>query len=178
MQAFLEWVTKINDAVNGAVWGLPGLILLIGTGILLTVGTKVFQVFHVGHWWKNTIASVFKKNSSATKTTDRKTISQFQALCAALAATVGTGNIAGVLLLLFAGMLFISSEGALIGIGYVMRNVALAFIPMGRAKHETFAKYRERKMSKVKKPGDHCVLLTGLVFMIVGVICLVIWMFL
>ena len=62
MQAFIEWVTKINDAVNSAVWGLPGLILLIGTGILLTVGTKVFQVFHVGHWWKNTIGSLFTKN--------------------------------------------------------------------------------------------------------------------
>ena len=96
MQAFIQWVTQINDVVNGAVWGLPGLILLIGTGILLTVGTKVFQVFHVGHWWKNTIASVFKKNSGVTKTNDKKTISQFQALCAALAATVGTGNIAGV----------------------------------------------------------------------------------
>ena len=96
MEAFLNWVKTVNDAVNGAVWGLPGLILLIGTGILLTVGTKVFQISHVGHWWKNTIASVFKKNSNATKKTDRKTISQFQALCAALAATVGTGNIAGV----------------------------------------------------------------------------------
>ena len=96
MQAFLDAVKTVNDAVNGAVWGLPGLILLIGTGILLTVGSKVFQISHVGHWWKNTIASVFKKNSNATKKTDRKTISQFQALCAALAATVGTGNIAGV----------------------------------------------------------------------------------
>ncbi len=96
MEAFLNLVKTVNDAVNGAVWGLPGLILLIGTGILLTLGTKVFQISHVGHWWKNTIASVFKKNSTATKKTDRKTISQFQALCAALAATVGTGNIAGV----------------------------------------------------------------------------------
>ena len=96
MEAFLNWVKTINDAVNGAVWGLPGLILLIGTGILLTVGTKLFQISHIGHWWKNTISSVFKKNSNATKKTDRKTISQFQALCAALAATVGTGNIAGV----------------------------------------------------------------------------------
>ena len=96
METFLNWLKTVNDAVNGAVWGLPGLILLIGTGILLTVGTKVFQVFHVGHWWKNTIAGVFKKNSNATKKTDKKTISQFQALCAALAATVGTGNIAGV----------------------------------------------------------------------------------
>ena len=96
MEAFLNAVKTVNDAVNGAVWGLPGLILLIGTGILLTLGTKVFQIGHVGHWWKHTIASVFKKNSNATKKTDRKTISQFQALCAALAATVGTGNIAGV----------------------------------------------------------------------------------
>ena len=96
MQQFLEIVTNVNNAVNSAVWGLPGLILLIGTGILLTLGTCVFQVTHVGHWWKHTIASVFKKNSTATKKTDRKTISQFQALCAALAATVGTGNIAGV----------------------------------------------------------------------------------
>lgn len=96
MEAFLNWVKTVNDAVNSAVWGLPGLILLIGTGILLTVGTKVFQISHVGHWWKNTIASVFKKDSHATRKTDRKTISQFQALCAALAATVGTGNIAGV----------------------------------------------------------------------------------
>ena len=92
----LEFITKVNDAVNGAVWGLPGLALLIGTGILLTVVTKLFQVARVGHWWRKTIASVFKKGSGATANSDRRTISQFQALCAALAATVGTGNIAGV----------------------------------------------------------------------------------
>ncbi len=96
MDKFLEIVASINGVINNAVWGLPGLILLIGTGILLTVGTKVFQIGHLGHWWKHTIASVFKKDSKATKKTDKKTISQFQALCAALAATVGTGNIAGV----------------------------------------------------------------------------------
>ena len=96
MDKFLEVVADVNGAINSAVWGLPGLILLIGTGILLTVLTKCFQVAHIKHWWTKTIASVFKKNSSATKNTDKKTISQFQALCAALAATVGTGNIAGV----------------------------------------------------------------------------------
>ena len=96
MNQFIETVASVNDKVNTAVWGLPGLILLIGTGILLTCGTKFFHVAHWGHWWKNTIAGVFKKNSNAVKNTDRKTISQFQALCAALAATVGTGNIAGV----------------------------------------------------------------------------------
>ncbi len=96
MQKIIQSIATVNDAVNGAVWGLPGLILLIGTGILLTCGTRFFQIFHVGHWWKSTIASVFKKDSKVTKASDKRTISQFQALCAALAATVGTGNIAGV----------------------------------------------------------------------------------
>ncbi|MBQ3066127.1 MAG: alanine:cation symporter family protein [Clostridia bacterium] len=96
MTQILEIITSVNGAVNDAVWGLPGLMLLIGTGILLTVGTRVFQITHLGHWWKRTIASVFHKDSAATQKTDTKTISQFQALCAALAATVGTGNIAGV----------------------------------------------------------------------------------
>ena len=96
METFLNGVKTVNDAINSAGWGLPGLILLIGTGILLTVMVKFFQVSHIAHWWKNTIASVFKKDGNATKNKGKKTISQFQALCAALAATVGTGNIAGV----------------------------------------------------------------------------------
>ena len=96
MQQFLDTVASVNGAINGAVWGLPGLILLIGTGILLTCGTKFFQIGRLGCWWKNTIASVFKKDSNSTKNSDRNAISQFQALCAALAATIGTGNIAGV----------------------------------------------------------------------------------
>ena len=92
----IETIESVNGAVNSAVWGLPGLILLIGTGILLTLGTKIFQIGHVRHWWKNTIATVFHKDSNTTKNSDKKNISQFQALCAALAATIGTGNIAGV----------------------------------------------------------------------------------
>ncbi len=96
MEKFIEIVSSVNSAVNNAVWGLPGLILLIGTGVLLTVGTKFFQVTHVGHWFKHTIVSVFSKDRKSTRTTDKKSISQFQALCAALAATIGTGNIAGV----------------------------------------------------------------------------------
>ncbi len=96
MDKFIETVASVNGVINDAVWGLPGLILLIGTGVLLTFGTKIFQVLHIGHWWKNTIATVFKKDSNSTKTNDKKAISQFQALCAALAATIGTGNIAGV----------------------------------------------------------------------------------
>ena len=90
-----EQIESVNSAVNGVVWGLPGLILLIGTGLLMTVVTKVFQVSHLGHWWKNTIGSLFKKDV-IKHTKDKATISPFQALCTALAATVGTGNIAGV----------------------------------------------------------------------------------
>ena len=96
MDKFIQIVTDVNNQVNSAVWGMPGLILLIGTGILLTLFTKVFHITHLGHWWKETIMSIFKKDSKATHTKDKKAISQFQGLCAALAATVGTGNIAGV----------------------------------------------------------------------------------
>lgn len=96
MGKFLETITNVNNAVNDFVWVKVGLILLIGTGILLTCCTKFFQIAHIGHWWKNTIGSVFKKDSASTKKTDKKSISQFQALCTALAATIGTGNIAGV----------------------------------------------------------------------------------
>ena len=94
--SFLDTVTNVNDAINDFVWVKIGLFLLIGTGILMTVLTKFFQITHIGHWFKETIGSVFKKNSSATKKTDKKSISQFQSLCTALAATIGTGNIAGV----------------------------------------------------------------------------------
>ena len=92
----LETITNINNDVNGFIWGIPALVLLIGTGLLMTILTKVFQVTKVGHWWKETIMTVFKKDNTATKKTDKKSISQFQALCTALAATIGTGNIAGV----------------------------------------------------------------------------------
>lgn len=92
----LEIIEKVNTAINDFVWVKVGLILLIGVGILMTVITKFFQISHIGHWFKETIGAVFKKNSAATKKTDKKSISQFQALCTALAATIGTGNIAGV----------------------------------------------------------------------------------
>jgi len=93
---FWEKLASINAVVYDFVWVKIGLYLLVGTGILLTVMTKFFQVGHIGHWWKETIGSLFVKNSGSTRKTDKKTISQFQALCTALAATIGTGNIAGV----------------------------------------------------------------------------------
>lgn len=83
--------------------------------------------------------------------------------------------VSGLLLTLFAGMMFVSSEGALIGISFVLRNVVQAFVPMGRAKHEVYAKYRERKLAERKRSGDHCVLVTGLVFLSIGILFTVIW---
>ena len=104
MGGFLSTVENINNAVNGFVWGLPMLILLVGTGILMTVLTKFFQVSHIKHWMKNTIGGIFT-NSHITAHTGKEDmqISQFQSLCTALAATIGTGNIAGVAAAIAAG---------------------------------------------------------------------------
>ncbi len=96
MESFFEQLSNINGVINDFVWVKIGLFLLIGTGIILTCCTKVFQITHIGHWFKETIGSMFRKNSGTRKKTDKQSISQFQALCTALAATIGTGNIAGV----------------------------------------------------------------------------------
>ena len=92
---FIKTVADVNSAVNNVVWGVPALALLAFVGILMTVLTKVFQVTHLGHWMKKTIGAVFKDKHVTSHTKD-KSISQFQSLCTALAATVGTGNIVGV----------------------------------------------------------------------------------
>ncbi len=97
MDQFVELVTNVNGAVNGFVWGLPMLVLLVGTGILMTLLTKVFQVSHFGHWMKETIGGIFtNRHITAHTGKEDKSISQFQSLCTALAATIGTGNIVGV----------------------------------------------------------------------------------
>ncbi len=91
----LEAIADVNSKINGVVWGVFGLALLIGTGIIVTCCTKFFQVSHIAHWWKSTIGSIFTKDVIRHRK-EKGTISPFQALCTALAATVGTGNIAGV----------------------------------------------------------------------------------
>lgn len=83
--------------------------------------------------------------------------------------------VAGILMTLIAGMLFVSGEGALIGIGFVLRNVVLAFIPMGRARHELYVDYRARKLGEAKKRNNSSILVTGLSFLIIGVILTAIW---
>ena len=99
-------MAKVNDAVNGVVWGVPALILLAFVGVLMTVLTKVFQLTHIKHWMSKTIGAVFH-DKHVTGHTDDKSISQFQSLCTALAATVGTGNIVGV-----AGAIMVGGPGA------------------------------------------------------------------
>ncbi len=94
MADFFAKLTEINNAINSFVWVKIGLVLLLGTGILMTVLTRFFQISHLGHWWKKTIVGVFKKDTH--NKTGKGSVSQFQALCTALAATIGTGNIAGV----------------------------------------------------------------------------------
>ena len=81
----------------------------------------------------------------------------------------------GILMTLLSGMLYVSGEGALIGIGFVLRNAVLAFIPMGRAKHERYADYRARKLGEMKKRNYSCILVTGLFFLIIGIILTSIW---
>ncbi len=91
----IEIITNVNDTINGIVWGWPALILLGFVGILMTILTKVYQITHIGHWLKHTIGAIFSDRNVTGHTQD-KSISQFQSLCTALAATVGTGNIVGV----------------------------------------------------------------------------------
>ena len=100
----VELITNVNSAVNGFVWGIPMLVLLVGTGILMTALTKFFQLSHIGHWFKSTIGGIFH-DKHITKHTDKEdqSISQFQSLCTALAATIGTGNIVGVASALISG---------------------------------------------------------------------------
>ena len=58
----LDKIAEINGSINSVVWGTFGLALLIGTGIIVTLCTKVFQISHIGLWFKNTLGSMFKKD--------------------------------------------------------------------------------------------------------------------
>ncbi len=84
-------------------------------------------------------------------------------------------TVSGGLMLLFTGMMFISGEGALIGISFVLRNAVLALVPMGRKKQELYRDYRERKQKEAKKSGDHALLIVGAAFFLTGVILTLIW---
>ncbi len=103
MEKFMEAVTKVNSVVNSFAWGPVMLVLLVGTGILLSVGTGFLQVRKFGYIMKNTVGSLFRKKDAD----HGNNLSPFQAVTTALAGTVGTGNIAGV-----TGAIFMGGPGA------------------------------------------------------------------
>ena len=104
----MELLAKINGFINDLVWGPPALLLIVGTGIFLTLGVKFIQASKFGHTWKNTIMTMFKKGEAGTgKKSDGKNVTPFQAVCTAMASTVGVGNVAGV-----AGAIALGGPGA------------------------------------------------------------------
>ncbi len=87
----MELIVKVNSFLNGIVWGWPCLILLVGTGVYYTIRCGGVQFKWFGYIMKNTIGKIFEKKEAG-----EGAVTPFQAVCTALAATVGTGNIAGV----------------------------------------------------------------------------------
>ncbi len=99
----VEKIASINQVINGFIWGVPAMICIIGVGLLLSVRTKFIQIRKFGVAMKNTIGKIFDKTQAKDGS-----ISPFQAVCTALAGTVGTGNIAGV-----AGAIALGGPGAI-----------------------------------------------------------------
>ena len=95
MGNFLDTVEKINGILNRFIWGPYMLVFFLLVGAMFTIRTGFFQITQIKRWMDATILSVFK-DRKVLKTDDQHSISQFQSLCTALAATIGTGNIAGV----------------------------------------------------------------------------------
>ena len=92
----VDIVTRVNNVVNGFVWGPFGLALLFCTGLWLSVRTGFFQFRRMGYWLKHTIGAIFtNKDVTAHTSKEDMAISQFQSMCTALAGTIGTGNIVG-----------------------------------------------------------------------------------
>ena len=90
----MEKIVLLNDMVRAFVWGAPMLVLLVGTGVYFTAKTRLFQLRHMGLWLRKTLLSCF--SGAARRRSGKNAVSPFATMCTALAATVGTGNIAGV----------------------------------------------------------------------------------
>ena len=98
----VEIIKEINQVVNNFIWGVPAMICIIGVGLLLSVRTRFIQIRKFPYAIKTTIGRMFRKKDASDGT-----MTPFQAVCTALAGTVGTGNIAGV-----AGAIAIGGPGA------------------------------------------------------------------
>lgn len=104
LDQILQAVENVNRYLNDFIWGPVMLVFFLLVGLMFTVRTKVFQVSHVKYWLDVTFLSLFKKgNKKVLRTDDKHSISQFQSLCTALAATIGVGNISGVAVALALG---------------------------------------------------------------------------
>jgi len=120
----LDLIIAANSWLNGIVWGPPFMILLVGTGLFLTVKLGFFQFRHIRHSWNNSFGQMFRKDVS----TEDGAISPFQAVAAAMAATIGVGNIAGVataLVLGGPGAIFWMWMVALVGMATKMAEATL-----------------------------------------------------
>lgn len=120
VEQLLEW----NGAVNSFIWGPVMLVLLVGTGFYLTIRTNFFAIFRLGYVLKNTLFKMFEK-----KEMGEGEITPFQAVATALAATVGTGNIAGVATAIASGgpgAVFWMWLSALVGMTTKFAEVTLA----------------------------------------------------
>ena len=98
----VDLITSINSAVNNFIWGVPAMICIIGVGLLLSVRTRFIQIRKFPYSIKTTIGRMFRKKDASDGA-----MTPFQAVCTALAGTVGTGNIAGV-----AGAIAVGGPGA------------------------------------------------------------------
>ena len=98
----LNYIKEINEIVNTFIWGIPAMVCIIGVGLYLSFRTGFIQIRKFGYALKTTVGRMFKKHDAADGS-----MTPFQAVCTALAATVGTGNIAGV-----AGAIAIGGPGA------------------------------------------------------------------
>lgn len=98
----LQTIESINNAVNNFIWGVPAMICIIGVGLYLSLRTGFIQIRKFPYALKTTLGRIFKKNEASDGS-----MTPFQAVCTALAGTVGTGNIAGV-----AGAIAIGGPGA------------------------------------------------------------------
>ena len=85
----IETIAAVNQAVNSFIWGIPAMVCIIGVGLLLSVRTGFLQIRKFPYAIRTTIGRMFRKKDASDGT-----MTPFQAVCTALAATVGTGNIA------------------------------------------------------------------------------------
>ena len=103
-ESFIKTVESVNSAINSYVWGWPTIILILGTGLLLTIRTRFLQVRKFGESLNTTIGPTFKSLGKKKQKDGRvRSISQFEAFSTAISGTVGTGNIIGVVAAILTG---------------------------------------------------------------------------